>query len=389
MENLKIDLLGSTGSIGEQTIDVVEQNGISIRTICAGKNEKRLEEQVRKYKPMACAMADENAAKSLAVRLADTQTKVYSGTDGICEMIAQSDADVSLNAIVGRAGLSPTLAVIESGKRLALANKESLVVAGDIVMAKAKEKKVSIIPVDSEHCAIHQCLRAGKKEEVKRLIITASGGPFFGRKREEIAGLGAAEALAHPTWSMGAKITVDSATLLNKGFELIEASHLFDIELDRIAAVVHRESIIHSMVEYIDNSVIAQMSVPDMRFCIQYGISGGERPCSVIAPLDLTKVGTLSFYEPDTKTFPLLDLAVSCGKAGGALPAVLNAAGEAAVYAFLDGKIVFGDIDRIVAETVDAFSACSHVFDLAEILNADINAREYADALCNKKGFSI
>ncbi len=381
MDKIKIDLLGSTGSIGEQTIDVVEQNGISIRIICAGKNEKRLEEQVRKYKPMACAMADEKAAKSLAVRLADTQTKVYSGTDGICEMIAQSDADVSLNAIVGRAGLSPTLAVIESGKRLALANKESLVVAGDIVMAKAKEKKVSIIPVDSEHCAIHQCLRAGKKEEVKRLIITASGGPFFDRKREEIAGLGAAEALAHPTWSMGAKITVDSATLLNKGFELIEASHLFDIELDRIAAVVHRESIIHSMVEYIDNSVIAQMSVPDMRFCIQYGITGGIRPYPVISPLDFTRIGKLSFYEPDMDTFPLLKLAISCGKRGGALPAILNAAGETAVYAFLEGKILFGDIDRIVQKTVDFLASYASVSDLNGILSADREARQYAQAL--------
>ncbi len=386
MEDLKIDLLGSTGSIGEQTIDIVEQNRMTIRTICAGKNEKRLEEQVRKYNPIACAMADENAAKSLAIRLADTATKVYCGADGICEMIAGSDADVSLNAIVGQAGLAPTLAVLESGKRLALANKESLVVAGSIVMSKAREKNTEIIPVDSEHCAIHQCLRVGKNTEVKRLLVTASGGPFFGRKRAEIAGLGAAEALAHPTWSMGAKITIDSATLLNKGFELIEASHLFGIDLDRISAVVHRESIIHSMVEYIDNSVIAQMSMPDMRFCIQYGLSGGARPEAVIEPLDLVKVGTLSFYEPDHTAFPLLNLAVSCGKAGGALPAVLNAAGEIAVYAFLDGKIVFGDIDQIVTETVGRFSACSGICDLNGILEADREARNYARELCAKKG---
>ncbi len=386
MRNLKIDLLGSTGSIGAQTLNVVDQCDMTVRTICASKNEKRLEEQVRKYKPMFCAMADEAAAKSLKVRLADTGTKVYGGANGVCEMIADSDADVALNAIVGGAGLAPTLAVIDVGRRLALANKESLVVAGDIVMAKAKEKNVSIIPVDSEHCAIHQCLRAGKKEEVKRLIVTASGGPFFGRTREEIAGLGAAEALAHPTWSMGAKITIDSATLLNKGFELIEASHLFGIDLDRITAVVHRESIIHSMVEYIDNSVIAQMSMPDMRFCIQYGLLGGGRADAVISPLDLVQVGKLSFYEPDHDTFPLLKLAVSCGKAGGAIPAVLNAAGETAVYAFLDGKIVFGEIDRVVTETVEYFSAYSTVFDLDGILKADMDAREYARGISAKKG---
>ncbi len=340
---------------------------------------------MRKYRPVACAMADEEAARSLAVRLADTDVKVYSGADGICEMIAESDAEVSLNAIVGQAGLSPTLAVLDAGKRLALANKESLVVAGDIVMKKANEKGLLIVPVDSEHCAIHQCLRAGKKKEVKRLILTASGGPFFGRRREEIASLGAADALAHPTWSMGAKITIDSATLLNKGFELIEASHLFGVEMDHITALVHRESIIHSMVEYIDNSVIAQMSVPDMRFCIQYGLSGGTRPEAVIPPLDLARIANLSFYEPDREAFPLLDLAVKCGKAGGALPAVLNAAGEIAVYAFLDGNIVFGDIDRVIAETVSHFEACATVCDLSGILEADRDARAYAKVLCKER----
>ena len=386
MKNLTIDLLGSTGSIGEQALDVIDKYGLRVRSICAGKNEKRVEEQVRKYKPAFCAMADNEAARSLAVRLADTDTKVYAGTEGICQMIAESDADISLNAIVGQAGLAPTLAVIEAGKQLALANKESLVVAGETVMKRAKERGVSIIPVDSEHCAIHQCLRAGKKQEVKRLILTASGGPFFGKKREELEDVSAAQALAHPTWSMGAKITVDSATLMNKGFELIEAAHLFDVEMDRITAVVHRESIIHSMVEYIDNSVIAQMSVPNMRSCIQYGIGAGERPDAVIEPLDLVKVGTLSFFEPDMEAFPLLGCAITCGRAGGALPAILNAANEVAVDAFLKDQISFGGIDRVVASTVEEYREFSVVSSLEGILEADREARRHAEALCLRKG---
>ena len=386
MNGLKLDLLGSTGSIGEQALDVIDKYGMRVRSICAGKNEKRVEEQVRKYKPAFCAMADPEAARSLAIRLADTDTKVYSGTEGICEMIGKSDATVSLNAIVGQAGLAPTLAVIEAGKQLALANKESLVVAGEVVMQRAKEYGVSIIPVDSEHCAIHQCLRAGKKTEVKRLLLTASGGPFFGKARKEIENVSAAEALAHPTWSMGAKITVDSATLMNKGFELIEASHLFGIEMDRISAVVHRESIIHSMVEYIDNSIIAQMSVPNMRSCIQYGIGAGERPDAVIEPLDLVKIGKLSFYAPDMEAFPLLKCAIACGKAGGALPSILNAANEIAVDAFLKDEIPFGGIDRVVIATVEQYHRLAHLSSLEELLEADREARRYA-AECLRKGF--
>ena len=387
MKDVKLDLLGSTGSIGEQALDVIDAYGMRVRSICAGKNEKRVEEQVRKYKPAFCAMADARAARSLAVRLADTDTKVYAGADGICEMIGESDATVSLNAIVGQAGLAPTLAVIDAGKRLALANKESLVVAGETVMKRAADNGVEIVPVDSEHCAIHQCLRAGKREEVKRLILTASGGPFFGKRREELENVSAAEALAHPTWSMGAKITVDSATLMNKGFELIEASHLFGVEMDRISAVVHRESIIHSMVEYIDNSVIAQMSVPNMRSCIQYGIGAGARPSAVIEPLDLVKMGTLSFYEPDMEAFPLLGCAIFCGKMGGAMPAILNAANEVAVDAFLKDEIPFGGIDRVVLSTVEKFRKLAAVSSLEEILEADREARRYASEL-TKGSFS-
>ncbi len=385
-KRVTLDLLGSTGSIGEQTIDVVRQTGAKIVSICANKNDKRVEEQAREFKPAFCAMADEEAAKSLRLRLADTNIKVLGGATGIEEMIAESHAEVTLNAVLGEAGLSPTLAAIKNGKALALANKESLVVAGEIVMRLAEEYKTRLTPVDSEHCAIHQCLAAGKKNDVKKLIVTASGGAFFGKTKDELRDMTAERALAHPTWSMGAKITVDSATLMNKGFELIEASRLFGIEMDRIEAIIHRESIIHSMVEYIDHSIIAQLSLPDMRSCIAYGLFGGSRHDAVVDELDLTKVGKLSFYEPDEENFPLLALAKKCGRIGGGMPAVLNATNEIAVEAFLKGKIRFGGISDVVNETVEALAAYSGARELDEILDADKSAREYATALLSKKG---
>ena len=366
MENrFSIDLLGSTGSIGRQAIDVARKQKIEIRSICAGSNDKRVEEQAREFYPQYCALYDKDAAKRLRLALADTDIKVLAGEDGICEMIGLSDADVALNAIIGKAGLLPTLSIIDAKKRLALANKESLVVAG-----------VEITPVDSEHCAIHQCLRAGKVEQVKRLWITASGGPFFGYDREKLRSVTAAGALDHPTWSMGAKITIDSATLMNKGFELIEASHLFGIDMPRIRAVVHRESIIHSMVEYIDNSVIAQMSVPDMRYCIQYGIVGGERVDAVIDELDLTTLSGLTFFRPDDGNFPLLSCAVRCREQGGGMTAVLNAANEVAVDAFLAGKISFLQIGESVTAVVDRLKKHSDSVQLEAILDADAEARE-------------
>ena len=373
-----IDLLGSTGSIGEQAIDVARARGIGVRSICAGKNYKRVEEQAREFHPAFCAMYDEEAARALKLALADTDVKVLGGEQGICEMIARSDASVSLNAIVGKAGLLPTLSVIEAGKRLALANKESLVVAGDVVMKRAKERAIEITPVDSEHCAIHQCLRSGEKHEVKRLWITASGGPFFHHTKEMLDTVTAADALAHPTWSMGAKITVDSATLMNKGFERIEASHLFDIEMDRIRAVVHRESIIHSIVEYIDNSMIAQMSVPDMRFCIQYGVTGGTRPAAVIDELDLTKLSGLTFYAPDTERFPLLASAIACRQMGGGMAAVLNAANEVAVESFLAGGLTFRGLHETVLQTVASLEKHRRSNTLEALLEADREARECA-----------
>ncbi len=376
-EKFGIDLLGSTGSIGEQAIDVARKQNIKIRSLCAGSNYRRVEEQAREFHPEFCAMADESAAAQLRTALADTDIKVLAGTEGICRMIGESGAEVSLNAIIGEAGLLPTLAVIDAGKKLALANKESLVVAGDIVMTRAREKGIEITPVDSEHCAIHQCLRAGRAEQVKRLWVTASGGPFFGYGKDRLAKVTAKDALAHPTWSMGAKITIDSATLMNKGFELIEASHLFGVEMERIRAIVHRESIIHSMVEYIDNSVIAQMSVPDMRYCIQYGIVGGDRVSAVIDELDLTALSGLTFYTPDTECFPLLSCAVNCKTMGGGMPAVLNAANEVAVEGFLAGKIRFLQIGESVIEAVDAMKKHRASVTLDQILAADREARSY------------
>ena len=371
-----IDLLGSTGSIGEQAIDVARKRNIRIRSICAGRNYKRVEEQAREFRPAFCAMYEEDAAKALRVALADTDIHVLSGEEGICQMIEESDADVSLNAIIGQAGLLPTLSVVKKKKRLALANKESLVVAGDLVMESAKQNGVAITPVDSEHCAIHQCLRSGKPEEVKRLWITASGGPFFLHTKEMLRGVTAKDALAHPTWSMGAKITIDSATLMNKGFELIEASHLFGIEMDRIRPIVHRESIIHSIVEYIDNSMIAQMSVPDMRFCIQYGILGGARPDAVIEELDLASLSGLTFHTPDTDRFPLLSCAIECQKMGGGMAAVLNAANEVAVEEFLSGRISFLQIGESVMETVEKLKKHKDSHSLEALLSADKEARE-------------
>ena len=322
-------VLGSTGSVGEQALDVAAQCGIKVRGISAHRNWKRVEQQARTFGVSAVAMTDESAARELRAALADTAITVKSGTEGLLEMIRESDAEFAVNSILGEAGLMPTLTVLESGMDLALANKESLVVAGEIVMNKVRETGRRITPVDSEHCAIFQALRSGAQSEIKKLILTCSGGPFFGRTREQLKGLSVDDALAHPTWNMGAKITVDSATLMNKGFEVIEAAHLFGVDADRVDVVVHRESIIHSMVEYIDNSVIAQMSVPDMRLCVQYALTAPHRTPAVIPPLDLVSVGKLTFAAPDEQAFPLLAAARNALRLGGAVPAVLNAANAA------------------------------------------------------------
>lgn len=374
----KISVLGSTGSVGEQALDVARASSYRVTSISANKNVKRVEEQAREFGVSAVAMVDENAANELKLRLADTSIKVYSGEAGICQMIADDTAETVVNSIIGEAGLLPTLSVIEKGARLALANKESLVVAGEIVMQKAKENGVEILPVDSEHSAIFQSLKSGKQSEIKKILLTASGGPFYGYGKNELASISVERALAHPTWKMGAKITVDSATLMNKGFEVIEAVHLFGVTADKIEVVVHRESIIHSMVEYIDNSVIAQMSVPDMRLCVQYAVDYPDRKIATVDELDLFSVGVLTFRKPDTETFSLLKRAVESVKAGGALPAVLNAANEVAVGAFLAGKIGFYAITESVSETLLRLSSARNAHTLEQILGYDREARRVA-----------
>ena len=380
MDRKNIAVLGSTGSVGEQALDVADKFGFNVSAISANKNVKRVEEQARKFKVSKVAMADESAAADIKTRLADTDVKVYTGEDGICEMINAEKRDVVLNSIIGEAGLLPTLSVIDSGARLALANKESLVVAGEIVMKAAKEKKVDILPVDSEHCAIFQCLKSGKDAEVKSILLTASGGPFYGKKIDELRDIRVEEALAHPTWKMGAKITIDSATLMNKGFEVIEAVHLFGVPAERIKVVVHRESIIHSMVEYIDNSVIAQLSVPDMRLCAQYAVTYPDRCDAVIDELNLFDIAKLTFAKPDTDTFALLKYAIDCVGKGGALPAVLNAANEVAVAEFLKGGIGFYTITEAVCSVVDKMQSAKDVHTLDGIISCDREARQLAKA---------
>ena len=351
---MKIAILGSTGSIGRQTAEVAAFHGYTVEGICAASSIDILEEQIRRFNPKYCGVFDEKAGKELQLRVADTATRLFFGQQGILEMISLLDCDTVVNAIVGKAGLLPTLAVLEKGITLALANKESLVCAGDLVMEKARENGVSILPVDSEHSAIFQCLHAGRRQDLKKILLTASGGPFYGKTKEELADCTLQMALAHPTWSMGAKITIDSATLMNKGFEVIEAIHLFDLKPSEIEVLVHRQSIVHSMVEFCDHSVIAQLSLPDMRDCIQYALTYPERHPSPVGELDLTKIGALTFAKPDTEAFPMLPLALSAVAQGGVKPAALNAANEAAVALFLHEKIRFNDIFSLVNAAVEA-----------------------------------
>ena len=374
-------VLGSTGSVGEQALDVAQKTGAPVLALSANRNAKRVAEQARAFGVRACAMADETAAKELRVLLADTGVRIYSGMEGICQMIAEQSGEDSivLNSIIGEAGLKPTLATLQAGRRLALANKESLVCAGEIVMDLAKRQGIEILPVDSEHSAIFQCLRSGSKKEIKRILLTASGGPFYGYTKEQLAKITVAQALAHPTWKMGAKITIDSATLMNKGFEVIEAVHLFGVSPEQIKVLVHRESIMHSAVEYTDHSTIAQFSVPDMRLCVQYALTHPHRMPAVIDQLDLTRVGSLSFAEPDTETFPLLRVAIHAIHKGGALPAVLNAANEIAVAAFLEGKIGLPQLFDVVESVVtDLESEARHETSLDGIFRFDELARTRA-----------
>lgn len=340
-----ISLIGSTGSIGVQTLQVAEERGYAVAALAAGHNAGKLEEQILRFRPRVAALYDELAGRALAEKLAPVcDTKILWGEEGVCRAAQEESADLVLNAAVGIAGLRPTVAAIRAGKTLALANKESLVCAGELVNALCREHGTKLIPVDSEHSAIFQCLQGSREGEVERILLTASGGPFFGKKAAEIAEMGPKEALKHPSWSMGAKITVDSATMMNKGFEMIEAMHLFHVRPEQIQVVVHRESIIHSLVEFRDGSVLAQLSPPDMRLPIQYAVDYPERKDSRRARLDLFSVGKLSFYPPDDETFPAMDLCREVMARGGNLGAAVNGANEAAVAAFLRGEIPFGQI---------------------------------------------
>ena len=343
-----ISLLGSTGSIGKQTLEVAAANPdkMKIRVLAAHTSDTILEEQIRAVEPDFAVLTDKEAAARLKARY-HGKTEILAGEEGLLAAATYSEVDTVLASMVGYAGLRPTMAAINCGKNIALANKETLVAAGSIVMEAVSKNNVSLTPVDSEHSAIFQALQGGKEDEVKRLLITASGGPFRGKKRSELESVTLAQCLNHPNWSMGKKITVDSSTLANKGLEVIEAHWLFNMPYEKIDVVVHPQSIIHSLVEFCDGSVIAQLGEPDMRLPIQYALSYPCRYHKAFDQLDLIKAGTLTFEAPDMEAFPSLRIAIDCGKAGGTLPCVFNAANEEAVYAFLDNKIKYLDIPYI------------------------------------------
>lgn len=376
--NKSIIVLGSTGSVGTQALDVIRNQNLKVDVLAAGKDYITMEKQAREFAPKYCILDDQSAASELKIRLSDTNIKVLSGIDGILNAINETNFDIAVNSITGAAGLLPTLEVVKKGKRLALANKESLVLAGRQIIAEASKSGCEILPVDSEHCAIFQCLQGRANNDISRILLTASGGPFYGFNCEDLKTITVERALAHPTWKMGNRITIDSATLMNKGFEVIEAAHLFNVNAEKIKVLVHRESIIHSMVEYSDNSIIAQLSVPDMRLCVQYAINYPKRAPAVIESLDLTKIATLSFGEPDLNAFPLLQYAFDCLKLGGIMPAVLNASDEIAVASFLNKKIGFCDIPKIVERTLDYFSGKTITSDIESIMDCDRRARIFA-----------
>ena len=373
-----LSILGSTGSIGTQTLEVAASCGHRVAALTAHHNIDLLEQQARTFHPILAAAADPTAAAALASRLADTDVQVLGGEEGILAAARLPQADTAVTALVGIAGLAPTLAAIDTGKRIALANKETLVCAGPLVMARAKEKGAVIVPVDSEHSAIFQSLQGSHGRELKRILLTASGGPFFGWNREALAQVTPAKALKHPNWSMGAKVTIDSATLMNKGLELLEAMSLFSVPPEKIQILVHRESILHSAVEYCDNSVIAQLGAPDMRLPIQYALSWPDRTPGPADPLDLMTAGKLTFFSPDLETFPCLALAIRAAREGGTAPAILNGANEVAVARFLNEEIGFLDIPRVVEAALDRVPRAEQLT-LEAIYAADRAARAAAE----------
>ena len=370
-----ISILGATGSIGRQTLDVAEQLGLTVAALTANSNAERLEDQARRFRPRLAVLTDEAAAKDLAVRLADTGTKVLGGPEALTEAAVCPEADTVVTAVVGMVGLKPTLAAIRERKRIALANKETLVCAGQLVMDTAEQYGAEIVPVDSEHSAIFQCVQGCRdRGEIRRLILTCSGGPFYGQTAEEVAGRTKADALRHPNWTMGPKITVDCATLMNKGLEVIEAMRLYRLPLEQVSVVIHRQSIVHSLVEYRDGAILAQLGTPDMRLPIRYAMTYPDRAESPLEPLDLLSCPPLTFARPDRETFPCLRLAEEAAQEGGTACAILNGANEEAVGLFLAEKIGFSDIHRLVAE---ARAAVTVVRDpsLEDILAADRAAR--------------
>lgn len=372
-----VSILGSTGSIGRQTLDVIRRLGsIRVAALTAGSNVERMEEQCRVFLPQLAVMATEESAKALADRIEDLQTRVSWGEKGLLEAATMAEADCVITAVVGMVGLKPTLAAIRAKKRIGLANKETLVCAGELVMAQAEQYGAEIIPVDSEHSAIFQCLMGcGEKREVERLILTCSGGPFFGKKPEELKTVTKADALKHPNWKMGAKITIDCATLMNKGLEVIEAMRLYRVPLNKVDVAIHRQSIVHSMVEFTDGAIMAQLGTPDMRLPIQLALTYPERLPSPVERLDLFRCGELSFQKPDLESFPCLKLAYQCAKRGGTACPVMNGANEEAVASFLRDEIGFYDIYRLVSQAVEKVPFVENP-SLEEILESDRLARE-------------
>ena len=373
-----ISLLGSTGSIGRQSLEVIAACGMTVASLTANRDVERMEAQCRQFRPRLAVMMDPAAAADLQTRLGDTSIRVASGPEGLVEAATLEEADTVLTAVVGMVGLVPTLASVRQGKRIALANKETLVCAGELVMNGADQYGAEIVPVDSEHSAIFQCLQGSRdRGEVKRLILTASGGPFWGWDKEAIASATVEQALKHPNWSMGAKITVDSATLMNKGLEFIEAMRLYRMPPEKISIVVHRESIIHSLVEYCDNAVLAQLGVPDMRLPIQYALTWPARTQAAAKPLDLLTCPPLTFPAPDYEAFPCLSLALEAAKTGGTATAILNGANEAAVGLFLAGQISFGEIAKRVERALAQVPVVQSPT-LEDVLEADKEARQAA-----------
>ncbi len=372
-----LSVLGSTGSIGTQALDIARRYNINITALAAMKNIERLEEQVREFKPELVAVYDESAAKELKIKISDTNTKLVQGSEGLNLAAGLKSSDMVLNSVVGMVGLKPTLCAINEKKDIALANKETLVVGGKLVTGAAKENNVNILPVDSEHSAIFQCLQGmHDKKSLKKIILTASGGPFFGKSKTELEDITPQDALKHPTWNMGAKISIDSATMMNKGLEIIEAKWLFDIELDKIDVLIHRESIIHSLIEYNDNSVIAQLALPDMHLPIQYALTYPQRCESLTNELDLASVGSLSFSRACEDTFLCLKACKEAIRRGGLAPTAANGANELAVSLFLQGKISFLDIGEYVYMAMNA-QKDKEVENIDDIIEADKQAREF------------